>query len=137
MKLLLDVNVVLDVLLVRQPHFAASAKVLDACERRKANGCLCATSLTTLYYLAAKERGPATARRLLENLLRFCQVAEVNESVIRNAFQLAWDDFEDAVLHESAAGRHCDGIVSRDITGFKNATLTVYKSEEVCAMLGL
>jgi predicted nucleic acid-binding protein len=136
-KLLLDVNVVLDVLLVRQPHFAASARVMDACERRKVSACLCATSMTTLYYLAAKGRNIATARRLLENLLRFCEVAEVNEAVVRNAFQMSWPDFEDAVLHESAAARQCDAIVSRDSDGFKRARLAVYKPEEVCALLGL
>lgn len=137
MKLLLDINVLLDVLLIRQPHVGASAKVLDACERHLAEGWLCAASLTTLYYLATKERDRATAQRLLEKLLSFCTVAEVNDAVIRRASGAVWDDFEDAVVHEAAVGGRCDGIVTRDAGGFKKASLPVYKPEDVCSLLNL
>lgn len=137
MKLLLDVNVVLDVTLLRQPHLLASAKVLDACERRLATACLCATSLTTLHYLAAKAKDRATARRLLENLLRFCEVADVHNAVVRAAIRLNWMDFEDAILHEAATLAQCDTIVTRNTQDFNKSKLPVQTPAEICTLLNL
>ncbi len=137
MKLLLDANVILDVLLKRAQHYQASVKLLDACERGLAEGVLCATSVTTLYYLIAKERDRQTARRALENLLKFCQISAVTSATITTALQADWSDFEDAVSHEAASAASCDAIVTRNQKDFKKATLRVFDPEEACAVLGL
>ena len=51
-RLLLDVNVVLDVLLDRTPYAEASAAVWAAVEQGEAEGYLSAHAVTTLRYLA-------------------------------------------------------------------------------------
>jgi len=43
--------------------------------------------------------------------------------------------FEDAVVHGAASNAEVDGIVTRDIRGFKQATLPVYSQEKLIQIL--
>ena len=48
MKVLLDTNVVLDVLLDRKPHAEAAAALFALSEQSRIEACLCAVTLTTV-----------------------------------------------------------------------------------------
>src|ERR1039457_1155194 len=75
MKVLVDVNVVLDVLLDRQPHYAASATVWSAIESGAVEGLLSAHAVTTIHYLVCKNAGAAKARQTLTAILQVFGVA--------------------------------------------------------------
>ena len=135
MRVLLDTNVVLDVLLEREAHVGASAAVLAAVEAGLLTGLLGATSVTTIHYLAARAVGARRARRHVETLLSLCDVAPVNEDVLRDALGLGFEDYEDAVLHEAARAARATGIITRDPQGFKRSVLPVYSPEELLASL--
>ena len=75
MKVLVDVNVVLDVLLDRQPHYAASATVWSAIESGAVEGLLSAHAVTTIHYLVCKNAGAAKARQTLTAILQVLGVA--------------------------------------------------------------
>ena len=86
-RVLLDTNVILDVLLDRQPHADASAKVWLAIESRIAEGMIAegmiaAHAVTTIHYLIRKEKGNATAKRIVSAVLRVLTVARVDASTI-------------------------------------------------------
>jgi len=51
MKILFDTNVILDVLLERKPFVKSALYLLSKVERSEINGFLCATTITTIYYL--------------------------------------------------------------------------------------
>jgi predicted nucleic acid-binding protein len=135
-RLLLDTTVLLDVLLGREPHVGASAAVLSAAENGTLTALVGAASITTIHHLAAKAVGARRARRHVETVLSLCDVAAVDDEVPRDALALGFADFEDAVLHETARRARCGGIVTRDQTGFKRATLPVYDPAEIIAILG-
>ncbi|MEK7667488.1 MAG: PIN domain-containing protein [Gemmatimonadota bacterium] len=135
MRLLLDTNVVLDVLLAREPHAGPAAAVLSAVETGRVTGLVGATTVTTIHYLASKAVGPRRARRLVGTLLSLCEVAPVDEDVLKDALALEFPDFEDAVLHEAARRARAKGIVTRDHQGFRRATLPVYSPTELLASL--
>ena len=135
MRVLLDTNVVLDVLLQREPHVEHSAAVLGVVESGLVTGLVGATTITTLHYLVAKALGARRARKHVETILSLCEVAPVTADVLREALALRFEDYEDAVLHESARRARARGVVTRDAAGFKNAELPVYSPEEFLAML--
>ena len=54
MKVLIDANVILDVLLNRSPWVADSQMVWDANHRQHIHGHLVATTVTNLFYIARK-----------------------------------------------------------------------------------
>lgn len=134
-RLLLDTNIVLDVLLERQPYVRWSAQVWRAVERGAAIGMLAAHSITTLHYLLRKHTGEATSRRVLDGMLGVFEVAAVDGNVIRAAMENPGSDFEDAVTAAAAAGADCNAIVTRDPRGFSQGPVTAITAEAACAML--
>ena len=67
-RALFDTNVVLDVLLNREPHAQASAQALALVERGEVQGFLCATTVTTVHSIAAKMLSANRARGLVHDL---------------------------------------------------------------------
>ncbi|MBI2466950.1 MAG: PIN domain-containing protein [Candidatus Rokubacteria bacterium] len=134
-RLLLDLNVVLDVLLDRRPHAEAAAAVWAAMEAGRGQGLLPAHAFTTVHYLASRARGARFARRTLEDLLRVFEVAPVDGAVIRSALDLAWPDFEDAVCAAAAAASGCEAIVGRDPAGFPGSPVPVVDPTTALAWL--
>lgn len=127
---------ILDVLLAREPHVAESGAILTAVERGRLVGLVGATTVTTIFYLAARALGARRARKHVDTLLNIFRVAPVTEDVLRAALSLSLADYEDAVLHEAAAAARADGLVTRDVGSFRRAKLPVYTPRELLAILG-
>ena len=79
--------------------------------------------------------GRKRARGHLETLLALFEVAAVDRAVLTGALELAFGDFEDAVLHQAAAHAGATGIVTRDVAGFRTARLTVYAPDELLTLV--
>jgi predicted nucleic acid-binding protein len=134
-RLLVDLNVILDVLLDRRPHVTAAARVWAAVETGTVPGVLPAHAFTTIHDLAARARGRAFARRTTGDLLRVFDVARVDAAVIRTALSFEWPDFEDAVTAAAAVAAGCDTLITRDPSGFPDPPLRVIDPET--ALTGL
>ncbi len=120
-RVLFDANVVLDVLLDRQPFVGESAAAWAAVETGRTAGVLAAHSVTTVYYLLQKQNGRANAQRVISAILGVFGVASVDASVIHAARQLPFSDFEDAVTAAAAQSAGCEYIVTRDPKGFRHS----------------
>jgi predicted nucleic acid-binding protein len=134
-RLLLDVNVVLDVLLERSPHFEHAAALWALIENGHATGLLSAHAVTIVYYLVAHEHDRRRARRELDRLLSVYTVAAVDDTVIRTAMRLGWTDFEDAVTAAAAAAAGCDALVTRNPRDFKVSPVPVVDAATALALV--
>ncbi|WP_435103725.1 type II toxin-antitoxin system VapC family toxin [Arhodomonas sp. AD133] len=132
MKVAVDINILLDALLKREPHAHQAAHLLTAFERGIIAGHLCAASVDTLYYLLNRASDQRTAKRLLTDILGLMSILPVNDQVILAALQLGWTDLEDAIIHESARLSGMDAIITRD-KGFSAGTLPALTATEVLA----
>ncbi|MBI3960798.1 MAG: PIN domain-containing protein [Chloroflexi bacterium] len=137
MRILFDTNVILDGLLARQPFAADAAKLMAMAERKVIDGLLCATTITTLYYILAKATNDALARARITSLLKLFDSAAVNRSVLQSALHLPFKDYEDAVLHEAAQLAGAEAIVTRNGQDFRQATLRIYPPGELLAVLSV
>lgn len=135
MKILFDTNVVLDVLLDREPFSDLATKLFSRVEKKELKGFLGATTITTIYYLASKVAGKKKADKEISKLLSLFQIAPINQSVLDEAIKSKFSDFEDSVLHEAAKQIGAQGIVTRNPKDFKKATLSIYSPEELHKML--
>jgi predicted nucleic acid-binding protein len=135
-KVLVDTNVVLDVLLDRRPHSADSAHIFRLIEEGRLQGFLCATTVTTIDYLLLQSLSRADARKYLTQLIRLFDVAAVNRAVIEGAMQSRIADFEDAVLEQAAALAGADVIISRNTKDFAHGTVKVLDPRQCLAQLG-
>ncbi len=134
-RILLDTNVVLDVLLDRQPQAEGSAAVWAAVETGISEGMLAAHAVTTIHYLIRKEMGNAKAKRTISAILRVFGVAAVDGAVVQEALQLSFVDFEDAVTAVAAREASCECIVTRDPKGFRGSPVLSLTPEAATPLL--
>jgi predicted nucleic acid-binding protein len=134
-RVLYDTNVVLDVLLAREPHLAASAAALGLTEAGRVEGYLAAHAVTTLASLLQRRVGAARGRAVLADLLSRLRVAAVTERTIRTALAGAFRDFEDAVCHGAAVEAGAELIVTRNLADFVPGTVPAVLPEALLATL--
>ena len=135
MKVLLDTNVVLDVLLDRKPHVADAARIFRLVEEGRATGLLCATTLTTLDCLLTQSLGRSDARPILAQLLRLFEIAPVTRTVIEGALRSEMADFEDAVLVCAARQAGADAVVTRNPKDFAKAACPIFDPRQFLAQM--
>ena len=135
MKILFDTNIVLDVLMDRLPHSEAATELFSRVEDGTVIGYVCGTTITTVFYLAAKTVGAPRAQEEIRKLLQLFEVAPVNRHVLESALVLDFNDFEDAVIHEAACHVGVDAIVTRNQKDFIKSRLPVHSAEEMAKIL--
>ena len=135
MNALFDTNALLDVILDRPPFSTPATSLMAEVERGNLQGYLCATTITTVYYLTAKVQGRSVAVQAIKKLLQIFEVASVNRSVLEGALAVDFSDFEDAVIYASALSVGADVLVTRDGKGFKSAQLPILAPHELVAVL--
>ncbi len=121
MKILLDTNIVLDILLKREKFFLRSREIFILVEEKKVEGFLSASSFTTIYYLISKYLSKKEADESIEILLKLFDVTYLDKNIIKNAVENNGVDFEDSVIYTSAYYEGIDYIITRDKRGFKNS----------------
>ena len=135
MKILVDTNVVLDVLLDRQPFSDPAVRLFSLIENSVVEAFLCATTVTTVDYLLNQSLSNAEARDALRRLLELFEIAPVNRPVIEEALRSRMADFEDAVLAHSANLVGASVVVTRNTKDFKYSPVTALDSVEMLVVL--
>lgn len=130
MKVLLDTNVVLDLLLDRESFSELAQAIFLKIESKHIKGFLCPTTLTTLYYLLSKHLDKKQCNQTMENLLALFDITNLTKSVLVDSVQSVGSDFEDSVIYTSAKHTKLDVIVTRDKTGFKHSSVKVMSPQE-------
>lgn len=130
-----DANVVLDVLLRRQPFHMPAAQLLSLAERGDIQGYICASVVTTIFYLARKVVGLAEARRQVRTILSILDVTPVTRAVLQEAVESDMSDFEDAVVAASARQMQVNAIATRNERDFAKARISIYSPASLLALL--
>lgn len=134
-RVLVDVNVLLDVLADREPFAADAQAVLARIEEGTLEGLVAAHTMTTLHYLLSKHLGKARSRRALLDLLQLLRVVAVDEDRLRHALGLNWADFEDAVQAACAEKAEAEYVVTRDKRGFAKSAVKPISPAELLVLL--
>ena len=124
-KVFVDTDVVLDLLLERDPFYQRSAELFSLAHRRVVMIHLSAVTFSTLYYFLRKYKGATHARAKLAGLRSIVTVLPTDAMVVDQAIASRFVDFEDAVQHFTALGSDMDVLVTRNTADFKHAQLPV------------
>ncbi len=135
MRVLFDTNVILDVLLDRQPFNDSASPLFAKVEQGDLTGVLGATTLTTIHYLTAKALGKPVARITVRKLIGLFQIAAVDRGILARAEGSSIEDFEDAVLHEAGLAAEVDAVVTRDPKDFRSSRIPVFSPQQLHATL--
>lgn len=88
MKLLIDTNIVLDVLLKREPFYQNAVKVMNLAQYDDIHEYVSASAVTDIYYIAYKQiKDRKLVLDLIKRLLMVVSIAAVTEQEIRKSFR--------------------------------------------------
>lgn len=122
MRIMLDTNVIIDVLLDREPFAEDSSAVLSLCEEHLFDAFVSASAITDIFYLVRKHTHSAEcAYTAIETLLHIVDVCSVTGDNVTSALNIHAKDFEDCLVAECAKSIECECIVTRnkkDFDGF-------------------
>ena len=119
MRLLIDINVLLDVALQR-PGAPSSARVLALCGRQH-EAWLAWHSIATLAYLVERQQSAVSGRDFIRTLLAWADVAKTGRPDAQAALDLPMRDFEDALQVAAAMACGAQFIITRNERDFKTS----------------
>ena len=115
MRILIDTNVLMDVLLARDPFLADSITVLHMCEDDFAEAVVTAKTITDLYYFLRKNlKNEEKARDVIRKIMGMVTVCDTKAQHLEKALDIGNDDYEDAIQAACAKAEGCRMIISRD-----------------------
>ena len=124
MRIFFDTNILLDVALRRDPHFARSHAILsDAIENH-----ICFLSwhtISNLAYILGKLETKEAAQTFIREITKVCKIAPVEHQDLEIAFQHNTGDLEGAMQIASAMAVHAETIVTRDPAGFAKSPISL------------
>ena len=123
MRFLVDANILLDVLMNRQPHVTDSASIWKLCETGQAEGYISSLTFANLIYIMSKEINPKGIEIILDKLSLIFHFADLTSSDLISAAKLQWNDFEDAVQCVTAKRLNADYIITRNVKDFKESDI--------------
>jgi len=135
MKLFIDANVVLDLILKRYPFFDNIAEILTVAEIKNYTLCLSSVTFVNVNYIACKFTDKKNVLESLKKLRILFDVLIVSDAEIDKALYSKFNDFEDAVQHYCALKYKCDYIITRDLKDFKNSEIPVMTPTEFLVSL--
>lgn len=135
MNVLLDINILLDVVLERDPWYASAARLLSAIDEGRLRGFVASHTLPTVHYVAAKARDRPTAAGAVTDLLRVVDVVPVEKDDLHQALVLPVDDFEDAVQLAAALKIGAEYIVTRNEKDFEQGSIPPIPADRLLSLL--
>ena len=120
MVILIDTNVALDFLTMRQPYYDDSRNVMQACADEQLQGYIAFHSLPNIFYILRKGYSEADRREMLKKLCLVLKVTGASHEKVCEAIEdNEFSDFEDCLQDKCADEIFADYIVTRNIEDFQ------------------
>ena len=130
MKIMIDLNVMLDVFQARDPYYHASASVISNVLNKEISGLLPSHAITTIHYITSKYSGKQKSDETIDWMLTHFEIAAADKTSFVRARKMEISDFEDGVVASLAELTGCDLIVTRNISDFKKSPVKSLTPEE-------
>ena len=130
MRLMLDANVILDVLIDREPFVKDAALIWDLCETEKVYGSISSLTVTNLVYVMRKSLDRKGIKTVMNALSSIFTIEDLRAADVARAAEIQWDDFEDAVQYATAQRIKADYIITRNTKDFAASSIKAISPEE-------
>ena len=118
MRVWVDTNLFLDVLLDRQPYTSSASRIAALAENRLIEGYVAPITINNIYYIARREKSLEEIKRFLQNLTYYMRVGLLDHETVTIANRLAMRDYEDALQYAMAMQTGADVLVTRNIKDY-------------------
>ncbi|MCL2832455.1 MAG: PIN domain-containing protein [Treponema sp.] len=136
MKILINTNVALDILLQR-PDYTNAALIFSFTQRNVIESYNSASAITDIFYISQKDIGKKAAKESLKKLLQIFKPATVSSYHIYQALDLDWDDFEDSVQYVVGESFPVDYIITRNLNDYTSSSIPVVTPEQFIKVIAI
>jgi predicted nucleic acid-binding protein len=126
MRLFIDTDILLDVLLEREDFLQASAAVLDWAEAHPGQCAVSWHGLANIHYLSKDG-----ARGFIEELTDFCVIPGAGTLEMKRALELGFKDLEDAMQTSTALLFRAQVIVTRNLSDYKRSPIKALRPADL------
>jgi predicted nucleic acid-binding protein len=129
-KAFVDSDILLDLLLNREPFFIYSRTLLTDEIKKIIELNTSALILANVHYIISKNLNKSVAITSIKYIMDLINVLSFEASHINSAIIANQADFEDSIQYHIAKENKCDLIVSRNIKHYKKFDIPVLSAEE-------
>ena len=127
MRIFIDTNILIDLLIKRNPSYSSVARIFDIALKRKDAMVISNLSIINAHYVVKKMAGveESALRTALHNICTTCEIVPLDVGATVKSLVSSFKDFEDAVQYFSALDNNCNIIVTNNLKDFKFSSLPV------------
>ena len=132
MRIFIDTNILIDLLIKRKPSYVSVARMFDIALKRKDTIVISNLSIVNAHYVVKKIAGveESALRTALHNICTTCEIAPFTVSTTVKSLVSEFKDFEDATQYFCALENSCHLIVTNNEKDFKLSSLPVMSAAE-------
>ncbi|GHV64207.1 PIN domain-containing protein [Bacteroidia bacterium] len=137
-RIFIDTNVLLDLLLKREPHYASTALVFDWAVNHKNDDVvilISGQSIINAHYILKRFAKEEIVRAVLNQICMTSEIMDLNKDVLIKSFASAFGDFEDATQYVCAMNANSDVILTNNGKHFKNSVIQIMNADEFLAVV--
>lgn len=131
MVYLIDTNVLLDILLRREPFYGESSRVFNGFVHGIFKLALTVNTITDLFYILSRRIGNERAKKEIQKILIVIDVIDVTREDCADAMDSSMVDYEDAIMAQSALRHGIERIITRNEIDFIESGLICYEPKEI------
>jgi predicted nucleic acid-binding protein len=129
-RIFVDADVILDLLLAREPFFGAATHLFLLLQDGRVEGFTSPVVFANLFYMLRQGMPVSEAFAALRKLRLLLGVLAVNEKVVDRALASSLGDFEDAMQYCTAVAHKLDAVVTRNKRGYRDPELPILDAAE-------
>lgn len=129
-RIFLDTNILLDVLLERDPFCQPAQLVWSLAERREIKAGISAASLNNVFFVIKKLASREKAYFAINTLVQIFKISPITSQTVLKALKLGLPDFEDALQYSCALQFRAKTILTRDPSGFQKSKIPVMDASQ-------
>jgi predicted nucleic acid-binding protein len=126
----IDTDIILDLLLQREPHFSSAAELFRLIETKKVNAYVSTLIIWNIYYIIEKHTNRKKAHQCVSQIRMLLSIIPVNDKIIDLALQSDFKDFEDSIQYYAAKSKNIETIITRNKKDYKTADISVMSASE-------
>jgi predicted nucleic acid-binding protein len=129
-RLFIDSDVLLDMLLNRDPFCYYVQALLAESEKRNLEICTSTLAIANINYIITKKIGSAEARKKVKELINSIKILPFESKSIELAIDSRFSDLEDAFQHFISKKHDCNIIITRNIKDYKQSEIPAHTAED-------
>ena len=121
-RILVDTNILLDYLLIREPFYEDAEKIVHVCVEGTVKGCIAAHSISNMFFILRKDYDVKERREVLSSLCSIFDIEGIDKAKLLLGLQNEdFLDFEDCLQMECAKAYNAGYIVTRNLDDYKTS----------------